>query len=406
MSTLNDILSQIDKNGKCSIPNWCSKLKWSYAPFISQVYPNLEDQAMLKKSRRIQVLFTYWAMNKVTTVEEAKASIPVCRYCGKELAMPRSSEPIKEGDEWIVSCRCKECAKKYNRDQTDNGTERKYGVRNISSLPEMKIKRSKIMSDLYKTERGDEANKKRVQTLVKRYGDSITNVSQLKEVQESKERTFNSTAYNSLNDKDKKYLDSLSEHSKYSLLVFKKFEKLNGKDVVLNNKTFSVMDPTEETFLRYISEFIKTDVIESNMTVMENIVNGVARSTIIDVSVNNMFFFEIKSNAETFHKIKLERYRSIANLKENQWYAVYIMDTLEKDAIFINNEGKETLFTTLGNDNDIINKFNIVGKSYKNIADMNYTITRIMISKLPYDTLTEKGIQIKNEISQRKSLKQ
>lgn len=320
MMSLDQFFNSITSDGKITFSSWTKIARTLYEPFIKEVYPDTEDQEFLKKSRRTVVLFKYWGINKVSTLEEAKLSIPVCRYCGQNLALPRSSEPKDEGDEWISVCRCKSCNIKYTQDQTQKSVNAKYGVNNISSLSSMKKLKSQILSDLYQTEKGKEANEKRKQTCLDKYG--VTNVSQAEEI--NPRRTMNSVS-----------------------------SPTRSKNVNVKGKNFRIMHDSEREFLERLTDNLDVNLFDVNGRIFETIIDGKSKCHVVDYNIDDTMFLELKSSSrfrldETTNEEYLDVHFNIVrpHLNALQRYAIYMRDiTKGRYLLVMKNDGSLKLLT-------------------------------------------------------------
>lgn len=284
--SLNELFDNISETGAVKYPNWFIDAKRFFHEFYLKVYTKPEDREILSKSRRMKVLFKYWGIKKVRTLDEAIRSIPLCRYCHKELALPRSTEPKDINDEWITVCRCTECTKKYVVDQTANSVERIYGKRNISSTPEMRIAKSRIQRANH-LDHGDEITAKREKTCLDRYG--VTNISKLINIKEAKEATTNEH-YGVINPQFDSNINV--ERCKNSL-----FRNNRGYPVSIFDKTFYFLDPDEEDFVKLLCKYVNYNTIMTNSTPVEYHMNGRSYCYTPDINIANIFYVECKSSS-------------------------------------------------------------------------------------------------------------
>lgn len=317
--SLAELLTLIDAYGRVAYQDWFKDASKYYKPMLPLVYTKEIDQELIYKSRRIKVLFKYWAMKKVTNVEEAKAAIPLCRYCGQELAMPRCTEPKDAGDEWIVSCRCESCCKKYNQEKTRQSMLRLYGVTNPNGLESVRIFKSQKQKENYLL-RGDEINQKRVETNRKVHG--VDNVSQLESVKQAKEIT--TKKHYGVTNPD---YDSGINIRRTKKALYEKAQKF-----VLYGKEFPILHISEANFITYLANYINIKYLESNRSVFEKVIDEKSRCTLIDVTIDDTLFIELKSECEFAWSDQcdnVEYFRQHAkileyNLKPNQRYIIYV----------------------------------------------------------------------------------
>lgn len=346
---LSDLLRHINHLGEPTYQFWARDIKPYYEPLVNQIFTDPEDQKLLKKSRRIFVLFRYWGMNKVSNLEEAKASIPLCRYCHERLALPRSTEPKNEGDEWITVCRCPQCAKKYTYDQTKRSLKKFYGVENISSSPEVRLKKSLIQRQNH-LNHGQEIIEKRRKTCLERYG--VTNVSKIETVQTKKEETCQSN-FGSCNPQFNS--DINIERTRNNLCRHSK-----GYPVKICDKTFFFLDPDEENFVRYLIQYVHPDVINTNNIVHEMFIDGRSHCYAVDVTIGNTFFIECKSSSlfsrdMTNTEYLREKMTVMKNcMKDNQRYIILCRPRSDKHiSLILDNTGGYGLNSDTDNIRDI-----------------------------------------------------
>ena len=406
--SISELLRLVKPDGTSDYHDWTKDIKVIYSPFVPEVYTNPEDQRVLTTSRRLFVLFKYWALNKVTSVEEAKKSIPLCKVCQKELALPRCTEPKDAGDDWIVSCRCLECSKKYNALKTAEGTYRKHGVRNVSSLNLMKLIKSQIQRKNH-AERGDEITAKRVNTVRERHGKD--NVSQLDWVKNQKAETFMkhfgvSNIFKRIDLMKKYWLDALGvEHPRYDMEIHQKCCKKaiyamcrssQGRVFKIQEKEFGVLAPNEAYILRYLSKVIPPEMLESNETMFSKMIDKTPHCYTIDVSINNIFFLEMKScrsfkmNMDNSSYI-IERLKIMhGQLKPGQYYLFYVRDISNQHlAIFNYNFTDIKIISTVELDDNHVSIKNLFGdyiynhsKQFYGKCNMDLVLRNIIYKKL------------------------
>lgn len=409
---LNEILSSINKNGKCPIFNWNACLNKYYLPLIPLVYTKEEDQEMIKKSRRKQVLFAYWAMNGVRTLEDAKASIPVCRYCGKELALPRSTEPTDDGDEWIVTCRSRTCASRYINDKTTQGMMRNHGVKNANDLLSVREVKSEKLKSLYASARGVVANKRRSDTVSRKYGNKYTNVSQLSSVKKAKGDSFEKHygVRNIFQNPEammeawkRNHPEEIEQNSKmlWANVTINRLLDFNGVPIDINGKNFVFLHETEFYLTHYISTFVDVNYISVNKDAFQTKVNGKYNSTVSDISVNKMFFIEVKSETGEIDSEKWEFYKETVSLEKGQCYVLYDYDKKGEFAVVLNRKGQQMLLSSQSDSN---RAEYIVGHLDSVILNTNPkgALIKFMLKYLPYEVLTPMGAFVKKTIKSAK----
>ena len=316
---IENLLNMIDSNGKVSYQNWTMLIRPYYTPFVNQVYTDLEDQEILGKSRRLIVLFKYWGMKRVTTLDEAKASIPICRICNMRLALPRSTEPKNEGDEWIGVCRCEYCNKRYGVIKTAEGTRRKLGVDNYSSLDYAKRLKSELLKKHYQTEAGQVSNQKRANTCQKLYG--VPNVSQAMGINQQRVSA------------------SVSSPKR-------------TKTVLIKGKEFYIIHPSEREVLSVFSNYIDINLFNVNQYTFETLIDGKSRCHTVDYNIDDTVFLELKS-CDTFRPdCTNEEYLDLKfaivrpHLNAFQRYIIYMRDIYKGFYVMIlSKDGSLKLFT-------------------------------------------------------------
>lgn len=334
--SLEELLTKIDRNGKVAYQNWFTDIKKFYHMFFLKAYPKEEDRELIKKSRRMKVLFKYWAINNVKTESEAINSIPLCRYCHTELAMPRCTEPTEPKHEWIVSCRCEECVKKYVYDQTSKSVKQNHGVDNISSDLRIRLLKSQIQRNNH-LDHGDKITAKRVATIKSKYGDEYTNISQLSKVKSDKENTTTihygvpNPQFNS-NVNIEKSRNSLARNHK-------------GYPYIIEGRTFYFLDPDEQHFVELLCRYINYYCIMTNSTPVERFMKGRSYCYTPDINIANIIYVECKScSAFSLHETN-EEY-----LKEHIDIMTHVMEPNQRYILLVRPSADKHMYLSLKSD--------------------------------------------------------
>lgn len=343
MLDLTILLNQIDKV-TYKIPNrWTNNIMYFYEPFIRAIWTNPDAYNMIMSkvggSARSGMLCKFWALNNVMTLEQAKATIPICPVCNNEPCVPASAPPKPSvGRGWVSNCCHKKfCLGKYRNSKITQGMIRIHGVANANDMEGMRELKSKLLKQAC-AERGDEIIKKREETCLSKLG--VTNVSKDEGIKRKKaETTF--LHYGVENpDYDPE------TNIKRSMNVIESISNVT----VINGKGFKLLHPSEGEFLKILVNRFGTFPVNSN----NHIFNNGYQCHIVDYDIYDKVFLELKS--ESLFKISMTNEEYIQsrldivqpNLRDDQRYGLYMRSAREGYHFmwFSNNEIKFMLTST------------------------------------------------------------
>ena len=346
--SLEELINQVDPV-TFKIPHgWTGKIKTYYYPFVKEIWTNSDAIKTIThytktEQRRLNVLFKYWALNKITTLYDAKKTIPICPICKNDLCIPASVDPTGNRT-WIVGCCHKRyCCGKYKNNKTTDGMLRIHGVLNANDMPDMKMRKSELIKKAVE-ERGKEILKTRQNTIQNTYGSQYTNISQLPDIKKTKE----DTCFLNYGVTNPDYILGINAERSYKTV------NTMCNQIVINRKVFSVMDPSEAEFLRIMARTIPVEYIESNEVVLERMINGRSKCNVVDIAVNNKVFIELKSTYLFDYRSHLANSEYVGRrlelviplLQEDQRYIFYVRHPKESLTFIVDNKGEIKIRTT------------------------------------------------------------
>ena len=308
---------------------WTNRIGVYYMPFLEAIY--LSPKAKTIAIKRKLPLFKYWAKNNVQTSEQAKASIPICKYCNQYPVLPK----VTSNGMLNYSCHQPECNKKNVYENTKKSVQKKYGVDNISSLDSVKDLKRHIQKANHKA-RGLEITKKRMATVKDKYG--VTNVSKLNQVKEKKAKTFtdNYGIDNIFKRSDlmkkiwTKTLGSDNPKHVSSINVERVRNSVQGqirdRGMYANiaNHQFGLLHPFEGELLRCLTSVIRPSRISTNEWVFERLIEGKSSASVIDIAVDERVFIEVKYGTHYFNNEDIDKILDIADLSDGKLYIYFI----------------------------------------------------------------------------------
>ena len=385
------LLSQFDKSTSNVPTGWVTAIRQYYMPYIGQIWT--DPEAIRLAMKRERVLYKYWALNDVKTLDEAIATIPLCPICGKELALPSSVEPkTKKGRTWLSVCHNKKCANALYYQRTSETLMETKGIKNISSDPEIKKKKSIKQINNYK-DHGDVINAKRANTVMAKYNE--TNVSKLDFVKKAKSNTF----------MEHYEVDNVFKIPSERVKNFNALKKYRATDsLITEEKEFTFLSSTEKWFTNFILEYVKPEYVKVNEVLLET--SDHSKATFSDVVIGDMFYIELKKWHERFQKKggTIEDYEIINSFNNIPFFVGYIRDYPQQHMIIINEQTKKRFgYTSHSDDSFISSIFHNLDRSVMNVKDMDKTLIIIMIQKLNDDYLTERGKAFKYIVNDAKT---
>lgn len=385
---LNTLISQVLPDG--TTPHgWFRKIEPFYSPFVKSIWTNQDAlKVLFDKTRgvptRLLVLFRYWALNKVTTLEEAKALVKVCPFCGENYTMPASVCPksaVRKTDWMVGCCHRKYCAGKFKNSRTTQGMIRIHGVANANDMPGMRALKSELLKEA-NVLRKDEIVALREKTCQEKY--NADNVSQVEEIKLKKEETTyqNYGVYNPQFNSEiniKRALSSLRSSS---------------ESIWVNGKEFFIRHSSEGSFINIASKYIPVQLLEANSKVLERQVNGKSKLNIVDLAIADTFFIELKSASLSFTMTENEYMRDrlgliLPLLKCGQRYMFYMLGNAYRAVFIVRNYADMNILTTLNSYEQLVTCFGNVSvdKAFNNPK------TKIGLDLNTFDSWVLSGIQ-------------
>lgn len=364
---LNTLISQVLPDG--TTPHgWFKKIEPFYRPFVKAIWTNQDAlKVLFKETRgvpgRLLVLFRYWALKKVTTLEEAKALVKVCPFCGENYTIPASVSPksaVRETDWMVGCCHRKYCAGKFKNSRTTQGMIRIHGVANANDMPGMRAIKSGLLKEA-NVLRKNEILALREKTCQERY--NVDNVSQIDDIKTKKAMTSfeNYGVYNPQFNSEiniKRALSSL---------------RSSFETIWINGKEFFIRHVSEGTFVNMVSKYIPVQLLEVNSKVLERQVNGRSKLNIVDLAIADIFFIELKSASLSFTMTENEYMRDrlgliLPLLKCGQRYMFYMMGNAYRAVFIVRNYIDMNILTTLNSYEQLVTCFGktSVDKAFNN----------------------------------------
>jgi hypothetical protein len=343
-STL-EICKEYDPETKRTKNGWLEAIGLRYQPFIEKLY---HDPSLLNDARHLN-LCKYWALNNVTTFEEARGTIPLCKYCYVNRVLPRVDKPDITG-----SCHHIECQKAFKYEAIEKGIEKKYGVKNINEIEEIRKLKSEKLKKINRVNK-DQIIAKRKKTCNERY--DVENVSQSKEIKDRKSKTFvkNYGVDNIFKRSDLMkifWMDALgSDNPKHvSDINIRRVRKTikgqienRGYVNIIKGKEFGFLHEFEEEVVSYFLPIIDVKDIKTNETIKEKIIDNKSRCVCIDVTLEDKIYIEAKSSYYYFNeKDDIDHTLKVLNLKEDELYCVVMKIEEELTYTYVDHEGLRT----------------------------------------------------------------